>query len=138
MKRFCVDGVGVVAPAALVILLGAAIWCRPANAADIPPRELARRLLAEADIKGGLVVHLGCGDGKLPAALHAGESYVVHALDADPANVAKARAYVEWLGLYGKVTVDRWRGDRLPYVDNLVNLLVSTAVTGPRPRATTS
>ena len=36
----------------------------------IPKRE-ARKILSETGIKGGLVVHLGCGDGKLTAALRA-------------------------------------------------------------------
>ncbi|MEA3225187.1 MAG: hypothetical protein U9Q07_04490 [Planctomycetota bacterium] len=31
----------------------------------------AGRILAETGVKGGLVVHLGCGDGKLTAALRA-------------------------------------------------------------------
>jgi 2-polyprenyl-3-methyl-5-hydroxy-6-metoxy-1,4-benzoquinol methylase len=32
---------------------------------------------------GGLIVHVGCGDGKLAAVLHASESYPVHGLDTD-------------------------------------------------------
>jgi len=53
------------------------------------------------------------------------DSYVVHGLDADPANVAKARAHVQELGSYGKVSIARLTGDRLPYIDNLVNLVVA-------------
>jgi outer membrane protein assembly factor BamB len=75
-------------------------------------------------VKGGLVVHVGCGDGKLTAALRAHDGYLVHGLDADPKNVEAARAHIRKLGLYGKVTVELWRGKQLPYVDNLVNLLL--------------
>jgi len=39
-------------------------------------------------------------------------------------NVRKAREHISQLGLYGAVTVDRWTGAELPYIDNLVNLLV--------------
>jgi len=74
----------------------------------------------EAGIQGGLVVHLGCGDGKLTAALRANDSFVVHGLDAD---VTAASKHIQSLGLYGPVSVRPWAGDRLPYVDNLVNLI---------------
>ena len=85
---------------------------------------LVRRILQDTGIQGGLVVHLGCGDGKLTAALRATESYLVQGLDTDPTKVDQARAYVHSLGCYGQVTIDRLRGPRLPYVDNLVRLLV--------------
>jgi outer membrane protein assembly factor BamB len=84
----------------------------------------ASRLLAESGVKGGLVVHLGCGDGKLTAALRANDSYLVQGLDADAGKVAAAREWIQSLGLYGKVTAEPWTGSRLPYADNLVNLLV--------------
>ena len=86
---------------------------------------LARRILDDTGTQGGLIVHLGCGDGRLTAALRATDSYLVHGLDADPANVGAARAYIRSKGLYGKVSIARLDGRRLPYVDNLVNLLVS-------------
>jgi outer membrane protein assembly factor BamB len=85
---------------------------------------LARQILDATGIRGGLIVHLGCGDGKLTAALRASDSYLVHGLDADAGNVDAARRHVQSLGLYGKVSIDRHSGDRLPYIDNLVNLLI--------------
>ena len=96
-----------------------------ALAAPVARAAGARDILDAAGVKGGLIVHVGCGDGKLTAALRAGESYVVHGLDTEAANVAKARQHVRSLGLYGKVAVDRLRRPRLPYADNLVNLLVA-------------
>jgi outer membrane protein assembly factor BamB len=84
----------------------------------------AQQILAAAGVQGGLIVHLGCGDGKLTAALRANDAYLVHGLDADAKNIAAARKYIQSLGLYGKVSVEQWTGDRLPYADNLVNLLV--------------
>ena len=85
----------------------------------------AKTILDTAGVRGGLIVHLGCGDGKLTASLWTGDSYIVHGLDADAANVAKARATARKAGLYGKVSVVQWSGASLPYADNLVNLLVS-------------
>ena len=66
--------------------------------------------LSVSDIKGGLVVHVGCGDGKFTAELLANDGCLVHGLDADGANVAKAREHIQSLGLYGKVSVDRLTG----------------------------
>ncbi|MFQ6131159.1 MAG: PQQ-binding-like beta-propeller repeat protein [Armatimonadota bacterium] len=95
------------------------------RSADDEHVTLAKQILEATGVKGGLVVHLGCGDGKLTAALHASESYLVHGLDPDARNVEKAREHVRSLGLYGTVSVDQIRGGRLPYIDNLVNLLVA-------------
>ena len=89
-----------------------------------PPEE-AGRILDAAGVSGGLVVHLGCDDAKLTAALRVNDRYLVHGLHADAAGVVKARRHIQSLGLYGPVSVDQFRGDRLPYADNLVNLVVS-------------
>ncbi len=103
------------------VLLLVAIVCLPL----IAKAQQARRILNATGVEGGLVVHIGCGDGELTAALCANDSYMVHGLDTDPANVERAREHVRSLGLYGKVSVDRLGGRRLPYVDNLVNLVIS-------------
>ena len=100
-------------------------------------KQTARKILNETGVKGGLIVHLGCGDGKLTAALLANDSYLVHGLDTNDNNVEKARDYISKpanggsrrnpasLGLYGKVSVEQWSGKTLPYNDNVVNLLVA-------------
>ena len=85
----------------------------------------ARKILEATGVRGGFVVHIGCGDGTLTAALRANESYLVHGLDADTANVQKARGHIATLGLYGPVSVEQWAGGRLPYADDLANLVVS-------------
>ncbi len=85
----------------------------------------ARQILDETGTWGGLVVHVGCGDGTLTAALHADEGYLVHGIDTDDDAIARARAHVRSLGLYGPVSVDSFDGRRLPYADNLVNLIVA-------------
>ena len=84
----------------------------------------ARDILAASGVKGGLVVHIGCDDGRSIADLHGGPSYVVHALDTNSEKVATAREIVQSLGLTGQVTIDRFDGQTLPYVDNLVSLIV--------------
>jgi len=85
----------------------------------------AKKILDATGVKGGLIVHIGCGDGRLTAALRASDSYLVHGLDRRVKSVEQARKYIGSLKLYGEVSVDRLTGNRLPYVDNLVNLVVS-------------
>ena len=84
----------------------------------------AKEILDTVGVQGGIVVHLGCGDGTLTAALRAGEGYTVHGLEADPAKVAEARRYIREQGVYGPVSVEQYSGSVLPYTDNLVNLII--------------
>ena len=90
------------------------------------PGQTAKEILGAAGVKGGVIVHIGCGDGKLTAALRANDSYIVHGLAAGPADVDKARQNVRNTARYGKVSIDRLPpGDRLPYIENMVNLVVA-------------
>ena len=84
----------------------------------------AQEILKQAVAQGGLIVHVGCGDGKLTAALRVTERFIVQGLDADPENVAKARAHIQSAGRHGPVTVGVLNDSKLPYIDNLVNVLV--------------
>jgi len=86
--------------------------------------ETAGQILKATGIRGGVVVHVGCGDGKLTAAFGKLDGFLVHGLDRSEEEVTAAREHMESLGLYGKVSVSRWEGERLPYIDNLVNVLV--------------
>ncbi|KPL23194.1 MAG: hypothetical protein AMJ75_06555 [Phycisphaerae bacterium SM1_79] len=103
---------------AIYLLAGAA----EANENDVMTQ--AKEILDTSGVQGGIVVHLGCGDGKLTAALHISDSYTVHGLEADPAQVAEARSYIQAKGIYGPVSVERYSGSVLPYTDNLINLIV--------------
>ena len=106
---------------AVLVATGAAVANEPAVA------------IKEAGVNGGLVVHLGCGDGAVTATLRISGATTVQGLDRDPANVHKARRLIQSKGLYGPVSVDHLRGDVLPYVDNLVRaLVVSDAGAIPR------
>jgi len=100
--------------------------------ADLPAVQAAgaARILDATGVRGGLIVHLGCGDGRLTAALHANDRYLVHGLDADPANVEEAREHIRSCGLYGPVSVARLRSRRLPYIDGCVNLVVAEDLDG--------
>ncbi len=84
----------------------------------------AKDILSATGIEGGLIVHMGCGDGKLTAAFRANDGYTVHGLDKDPNNVETARKYIRSLGIYGPVSVEQHSTSTLPYTDNLINLVV--------------
>ena len=90
--------------------------------------ESAREILDQAGFTGGLVVHLGCGDGRLTAALCEDRQFLVHGLDTDSIQVGAARRRLEGLGLYGRASVARFDGKQLPYADNLVNLIAAQSL----------
>jgi len=97
----------------------------PLLALDLSTAKQAQTILGHAGMQGGLVVHLGCGDGELTLALGAGQNTLVHGLDVDETCVARARQFIRAQGQYGRVSVDCFDGEHLPYVDNLVNLIVA-------------
>ncbi|MFT4556654.1 MAG: outer membrane protein assembly factor BamB [Planctomycetaceae bacterium] len=94
-----------------------------AKAAPVLASEAAK-LIEQSGIKGGLVVHIGLSDGQLTAALKANSRYQVHGIDRDIAKVNAARSALQKMGVYGEVSVGLLTGERLPYIENLVNLMV--------------
>ncbi|MHC4914524.1 MAG: outer membrane protein assembly factor BamB family protein [Planctomycetota bacterium] len=85
----------------------------------------AEAIIKASGVKAGLCVHLGVTGGKLTAELSGGGKFLVHGLAADAATVEKARKYIQAKGLYGRVSVERCDLKKLPYAENLVNLVVA-------------
>jgi len=85
---------------------------------------LAKSIRDEARFTGGLIAHVGCDGGELTAALRINDRTIVHGLDDSPADVTRAREHLCSAGLHGPVSVERWFPERLPYANNMVNLLV--------------
>ncbi len=81
-------------------------------------------IVRDSGVQGGVIVHVGCGNGELTAGLKLNDRYVVQGLDTDEERVAKAQAIIKRAGVYGTVSADVFDGKNLPYVDNFVNLLV--------------
>ena len=84
----------------------------------------AAAILEKSGVQGGLIGHVGCGDGTLTTALRRDDGYIVHGLDRSAANVDQARKHVRSQGLAGKISISRLYGDRMPFVDHFVNLVV--------------
>ncbi len=93
--------------------------------AQEPAGGLARRILDSPDLRPGLCVLVGCGDGTLAVELARGGDYLVHGLTADRQELEKARASIRSAGLYGRASVSHCPLDVLPYADDMVNLLVA-------------
>ena len=113
-----------------VLFCGAVLLAALALTVRLPaaePDAEARQILEATGVQGGLVVHLGCGDGKLTTALRVNDRYLVHGLDRSVAKVRGAREHIRSVDAYGPVSVARLTGDRLPYAENLVNLIVAEA-----------
>ncbi len=98
------------------------VWSEPAEFAtlSVDPQPL----LDAAGITGGLCVHVGSGKGELIAAIGAHGPFLAHGLDANEENVTAARDRIRRRGAYGRVSVEQLVPDRLPYADNMVNLLI--------------
>ncbi|MHC4916526.1 MAG: outer membrane protein assembly factor BamB family protein [Planctomycetota bacterium] len=104
---------------ALMILAAA---CAPAAAGEAAGR--GGEALRASGLPGGFCLHLGASDGKLTAELGASGKFLVHALVLDAKSLPAARAHVRSRKLYGRVSLDTGSFKRLPYAENLVNLLV--------------
>ncbi|TKJ33650.1 MAG: hypothetical protein CEE38_19890 [Planctomycetes bacterium B3_Pla] len=101
-----------------------------ALAQPLTPSRQAEDILKTCNVTGGLIVHIGSGNGRLTAALRTNDSYLVHGLDRDSTRVELARKYIQSAGTYGPVSVDQLTGDSLPFTNNLVNLVVSEDLGG--------
>jgi hypothetical protein len=88
--------------------------------------EKAEVILEKTGTKGGVIVYVGVENGRMTAAFYRDSAFVVHGLAENKTNVRKARKYILDKELYGKVSVEHWNGQSLPYVDNMVNLLVAS------------
>ncbi len=105
-----------------------------ADAAD--PQAEAKRVLTDAGKSSGFFVHLGCGNGELTEALKQNDSTHVHGLSRSKVEVAAARNRWGADSKYGDLAADMLSGSELPYVDNLVNLLVVETLDVPMDEVT--
>ncbi len=85
----------------------------------------ASDILEESGVKGGLVVVVGCDDPNLLIEFGRRDGYLVQGLHTRDEHVEKAIKAIHAARLYGKVSATRYDGRSLPYVDNLVNLVVA-------------
>jgi outer membrane protein assembly factor BamB len=88
--------------------------------------QTAEEILTATGVKGGMVVHLGCGDGSLTADLRLNDSYRVQGLAFTEAELQQTRTTVRSRGLYGdRVSAVLCPPTHLPYRTDMVKLLVA-------------
>ncbi|MCP4455880.1 MAG: PQQ-binding-like beta-propeller repeat protein, partial [Planctomycetes bacterium] len=88
-----------------------ALWCAGVQAAPV-------------DVAGGLVVCIGGEALESVARDWIRPGCVFHCLETEEDEISRLREKVRVAGCYGKVSVARFDGEHLPYINNLVNTLV--------------
>jgi len=101
-------------------------WCASFLVVFILSSVAAENVVDSMGGKGGLVVCLGCSGEQL-AELGRKDGFLVQGLETDAAKVGALRGYLATRGVGGRVTVREFDGRSLPYIDNLVNLVVRGA-----------
>lgn len=104
---------------ALVALLAAV-----AGSVSVRADDAVVLLLGSDDIRPGLLVQVGCPDGRLTAALDCSGKFTVQVIDADHRRIAEARKAIQAAGKYGKVSATTFSGEQLPYQDDLANVVL--------------
>ncbi len=109
-----------------LLVVAITVWLPLALLADSASE--AESIIQQSGIRAGFFVLLGAEDGGgdqgLTEALRRSESVQVHGLVRDASLLEPIRQRIRQSGKYGDVAVDHFVGPQLPYVDNLVNLLV--------------
>lgn len=83
-------------------------------------------------LHGGLVVQLGASETRAAAELSLTGRYLVHVLDSDAKTVQSAQSRLRAAGHYGMAWVEEHKEtSRLPYAENVVNLIVVRDFTVP-------
>ncbi len=107
-----------------VILAGCA--AAAASAGLNNPQARAQSIIRKTGTEGGLIVQVGCSDGKLLEALRESGNHVVHGLDRSVETVRTCRRYLRSRDTYGPVSVRQWTGNSLPLVRNTVDLVIKS------------
>ncbi len=84
----------------------------------------AAEIIDQSGVSAGFFVHLAPSDTALTAALRANGATQVHGLVREADKLRSARQAIQKSSDYGDIAIDLLSGNELPYVDNLVNLLV--------------
>ncbi|MCK4960371.1 MAG: PQQ-binding-like beta-propeller repeat protein, partial [Planctomycetes bacterium] len=81
-------------------------------------------LVEESGLSGGIIVVLDNVEGGFLSDLAVNSSFLVQGLSAHKIDIEKARQAVQARGLYGQVSCNQYNGSELPYVDDLINLVL--------------
>jgi len=96
-----------------------------AHAATPEPRRTAAALAEHGQVAGGICCVVGADDADLALSFAKVASFTVHCLHSDADVRTRLTKTVRSRGMYGTVSVAELTPGRLPYVDNLINVLVA-------------
>lgn len=107
---------------ALIMVCGAAVAEEASNA---EPAQFGDRLARAVQVERGLYSVLGCDDRRLVMELAGQGRLLVHAIDSNQTVVDALRQQLDHAGHYGsRAVVERGEFKKLPYADNLVDIVV--------------
>ena len=110
------------------LVLMASCMAAPVDGGAAPQRRdaasLAEWVLNTPEIRRGLCLCLGFRDVTRMTALARKGRYLVHGISPGRSAVREARKEIQEQGLYGVVSVSECSFERLPYADNLANLVI--------------
>lgn len=102
---------------ALIMVLAASAVSHAADAVSI------ESAIAEHENRGGFAVYIGDREDVVEAFITR-ENYQLHMLSPNKAFINDARERLGKAGAYGRCSAEFWNGGELPYVENLVSLLI--------------
>jgi hypothetical protein len=108
----------------LTLLLVSVTSAADCLARNLESAEQRTRILDGADYQGGLIVHLGCGDGRLTAALGAADQRWFRVWIPTQRWSPRLESISASWDDTGEYPLGAFDGKQLPYADNLVNLVV--------------
>jgi len=100
-----------------------------ADVLDQRARGTASHMVRASGSPGGICVVVGRTDADLALALAKQGRFLVHCLYTDRKLCDKARRVIRSRGMYGTVSASTLEGGRLPYTDNLINVVVVDSYT---------
>ena len=95
-----------------------------AESAEGTAMTMGAEMIGFAGVPGGIGVVVGAEDASLALALAKQGSFTVQCLFSDDEKCRAARKAIDEIGVYGVVSADTLDSKRLPYTNNLLNLVV--------------
>ena len=104
------------------------------NRLPVTPTASPQDAVTAAGLHGGLVVQLGSSDASTSARLSRTGRYLCHILDPSAKSIAAAQNFIRKNGRYGLSWAEQTnQPNRLPYAENVVNLIIVRDYTVPVP-----
>ena len=102
----------------------------PAADNNSPPKNA----VTASGLQGGLVVQLGSSDASTAANMSTTGRYLFHVTDFDAKRISEAQSFIRNHGRYGLSWAEQLhQRDRLPYAENVVNLIIVLDYSVPVP-----